>query len=80
MVVVEIRHGRSLDRRLELGRRIVDIRGEMPGVSKRMVLAAFTFIGGDAQRTGDRTPTNIRRDRQRRDWAEDVTVPLSSSL
>jgi hypothetical protein len=29
MVLVEIRRGRSLDRRLELGRRIVDICGEV---------------------------------------------------
>jgi phenylpyruvate tautomerase PptA (4-oxalocrotonate tautomerase family) len=42
MVLVEIRRGRSLDRRLELGRRIVDICGEVLSVPKRTVLVEFT--------------------------------------
>ena len=42
MVLVEIRRGRSLDLRLELGRRIVDICAEVLGVPKRTVLVEFT--------------------------------------
>jgi hypothetical protein len=42
MVLVEIRRGRSLDRRPELGRRIVDICGEVLSVPKRTVLVEFT--------------------------------------
>src|SRR6267142_6834872 len=47
MVLVEIRRGRSLDRRLELGRRIVDICVEVLGVPKRTVLVEFTVHSGD---------------------------------
>ena len=47
MVLVEIRRGRSLDRRLELGRGIVDICGEVLGVPKRTVLIEFTVHSGD---------------------------------
>jgi phenylpyruvate tautomerase PptA (4-oxalocrotonate tautomerase family) len=47
MVLVEIRRGRSLDQRLELGRRIVDICTEVLGVPKRTVLVEFTVHSGD---------------------------------
>jgi len=47
MVLVEIRRGRSLDQRLELGRRIVDICGKVLGVPKRTVLVEFTVHSGD---------------------------------
>jgi hypothetical protein len=47
MVLAEIRRGRSLDLRLELGRRIVDICAEVLGVSKRTVLVEFTLHTGD---------------------------------
>jgi hypothetical protein len=47
MVLVEVRSGRSLDRRLELGRRLVDICGEVLGVPKRTVLVEFTVHSGD---------------------------------
>jgi phenylpyruvate tautomerase PptA (4-oxalocrotonate tautomerase family) len=47
IVLVEIRRGRSLDQRLELGRRIVDICGEVLGVPKRTVLVEFTVHSGD---------------------------------
>lgn len=47
MVLVETRRGRSLDQRLELGRRIVDICSEVLGVSKRTVLVEFTVHAGD---------------------------------
>jgi hypothetical protein len=47
MVLVEIRRGRPLDQRLELGRRIVDICGEVLGVPKRTVLVEFTVHNGD---------------------------------
>jgi hypothetical protein len=47
MVLVEIRRGRSLDQRLELGRRIVDICTEVLGVPKRTVLVEFTVHTGD---------------------------------
>jgi hypothetical protein len=60
MVLVEIRRGRSLDQRLELGRRIVDICTEVLGVSKRTVLVEFTVHAGD----------EILRDGQ---WAGDWT-------
>jgi hypothetical protein len=60
MVLVEIRRGRSLDRRLELGRRIVDICAEVLGVPKRTVLVEFTVHSGkeilrDGEWTGDWT-------------------------
>ena len=60
MVLVEIRRGRSLDRRLELGRRIVDICTEVLGVAKRTVLVDFTVHSGeeilrDGEWTGDWT-------------------------
>jgi len=47
MVLVEIRRGRSLDQRLELGRRIVDICAEVLGVDKGTVLVEFTVHSGD---------------------------------
>jgi phenylpyruvate tautomerase PptA (4-oxalocrotonate tautomerase family) len=47
MVLVEIRRGRSLDQRLELGRRIVDICTEVLNVPKRTVLVEFTVHTGD---------------------------------
>ena len=47
MVLVEIRRGRSLDLRLELGRRIADICAEVLGVPKRTVLVEFTVHSGD---------------------------------
>jgi len=47
MVLVETRRGRSLDQRLELGRRIVDICGEVVGVPKRTVLVEFSVHRGD---------------------------------
>jgi phenylpyruvate tautomerase PptA (4-oxalocrotonate tautomerase family) len=54
MVLVEIRRGRSLDLRLELGRRIVDICAEVLGVPKRTVLVEFTVHAGDEMlRDGD---------------------------
>ena len=47
MVLVETRRGRSLDVRLELGRRIVDICAEVLSVSKGTVLVEFTVHRGD---------------------------------
>jgi hypothetical protein len=47
MVLVETRRGRSLDQRLELGRRIVDICSEVLDVPKRTVLVEFTVHSGD---------------------------------
>jgi hypothetical protein len=47
VVLVEIRRGRSLDQRLELGRRIVDICTEVLSVPKRTVLVEFTVHTGD---------------------------------
>jgi phenylpyruvate tautomerase PptA (4-oxalocrotonate tautomerase family) len=47
MVLVEIRRGRSLDQRLELGRHIVDICSEVLTVPKRTVLVEFTVHVGD---------------------------------
>ena len=47
MVLVEIRRGRSLDQRLELGRRIVDICSEVLDVPRRMVLVEFTVHTGE---------------------------------
>jgi hypothetical protein len=47
MVLVEIRRGRSLDLRLEPGRRIVDICAEVLGVPKRTVLVEFTVHTGE---------------------------------
>jgi phenylpyruvate tautomerase PptA (4-oxalocrotonate tautomerase family) len=47
MVLAEIRRGRPLDLRLELGRRIVDICAEVLGVPKRTVLVEFTVHTGD---------------------------------
>jgi hypothetical protein len=52
--------GRSLDGRLELGRRIVGICAEVLGVPKRTVLIEFTVHTGeeilrDGEWTGDRT-------------------------
>src|ERR1700748_3587393 len=47
MVLVEIRRGRSLDQRLELGRSIVDICTEVLQVPKRTVLVEFSVHSGD---------------------------------
>jgi len=47
MVLVETRRGRSLDLRLELGRRIVDICAEVLGVPKRTVFVEFTVHSGE---------------------------------
>jgi phenylpyruvate tautomerase PptA (4-oxalocrotonate tautomerase family) len=60
MVLVEIRRGRSLDRRRELGQRIVDICAEVLGVPKSTVLVEFTVHTGeeilrDGEWTGDWT-------------------------
>ena len=66
MVLVEIRRGRSLDQRLELGRRIVDICSEVLGVPERTVLVEFTVHSGD----------EILRDRN---WAADWTAAEASS-
>jgi hypothetical protein len=51
MVLVEIRRGRSLALRLELGRRIVDICAEVLGVPKRTVLVEHT--GEEILRDGE---------------------------
>jgi phenylpyruvate tautomerase PptA (4-oxalocrotonate tautomerase family) len=67
MVLVEIRRGRSLDLRLELGRRIVDICAEVLGVPKKRVLVEFTIHSGD----------EILRDGE---WAGDWTAAEASSL
>src|SRR5262249_54273548 len=47
MGMVETRRGRSVDQRLELGRRIVAICSEVLGVPKRTVLVEFTVHSGD---------------------------------
>ena len=60
MVLVEIRRGRSLEQRLELGRRIVDICTAVLNVPRRTVLVEFTVHAGD----------EILRDGQ---WAGDWT-------
>ena len=65
MVLVEIRRGRSLDQRLDLGRRIVDICSEVLGVPKRAVLVEFTVHSGD----------EILRDSE---WAADWTAAEAS--
>jgi phenylpyruvate tautomerase PptA (4-oxalocrotonate tautomerase family) len=65
MVLVEIRRGRSLDQRLDLGRRIVDICSEVLGVPKRAVLVEFTVHSGD----------EILRDGE---WAADWTAAEAS--
>ena len=67
MVLVEIRRGRSLDLRLELGRRIVDICAEVLGVPKKTVLVEFTIHSGD----------EMLRDGE---WAGDWTAAEASSL
>jgi phenylpyruvate tautomerase PptA (4-oxalocrotonate tautomerase family) len=61
MVLVEIRRGRSLDQRLKLGRRIVDICSEVLGVPRRTVLVEFTVHSGE----------EILRDGE---WAADWTA------
>lgn len=66
MVLVETRRGRSLDQRLELGRRIVDICSEVLGVAKRTVLVEFTVHAGD----------EILRDGE---WANDWTPAEAST-
>jgi phenylpyruvate tautomerase PptA (4-oxalocrotonate tautomerase family) len=66
MVLVEIRRGRSLDLRLELGRRIVDICAEVLGVPKKTVLVEFTVHTGE----------EILRDSE---WAGDWTAAEASS-
>ena len=67
MVLVEIRRGRSLDLRLELGRRIVDICAEVLGIPKRTVLVEFTVHTGE----------EMLRDGE---WAGDWTAAEASSL
>jgi hypothetical protein len=67
MVLAEIRRGRSVDLRLELGRRIVDVCAEVLGVSKRRVLVEFTVHSGD----------EILRDGE---WAGEWTAAEASSL
>jgi phenylpyruvate tautomerase PptA (4-oxalocrotonate tautomerase family) len=67
MGLVEMRRGRSLDLRLELGRRIVDICAEVLGVPKRTVLVEFTAHSGD----------EILRDGE---WAGEWTAAEASSL
>jgi phenylpyruvate tautomerase PptA (4-oxalocrotonate tautomerase family) len=47
MVLVEIRRGRSLEQRLELGRRIVEICSEALDVPGKTVLVEFTVHTGD---------------------------------
>ena len=64
MVLVEIRRGRSLDQRLELGRRIVEICSEVLGVPKGTVVE-FTVHSGD----------EILRDGE---WAADWTAAEAS--
>jgi phenylpyruvate tautomerase PptA (4-oxalocrotonate tautomerase family) len=66
MVLVEIRRGRPLDQRLELGRGIVDICSEVLGVPQRTVLVEFTVHSGD----------EILRDRN---WAADWTAAEASA-
>jgi phenylpyruvate tautomerase PptA (4-oxalocrotonate tautomerase family) len=61
IVLLEIRRGRSLDARLELARRIVDICAEVLGVPKSTVLVEFTVHAGnemlrDGEWVGDWTP------------------------
>jgi len=56
MVFIESRRGRSLDLRLELGRRIVDICAEVLSVPTREVLVEFTVhAGNEMVRDGDWT-------------------------
>ena len=70
MVLVEIRRGRSLDRRLELGLRIVDLCGEVLGVPKRTVLVEFAVHSGD----------EILRDGERAgEWTAAEASTLSSN-
>jgi phenylpyruvate tautomerase PptA (4-oxalocrotonate tautomerase family) len=66
MVLVETRRGRSLEQRLELGRRIVDICAEVLGVPKKTVLVEFTVHSGD----------EILRDGE---WAADWTAAEATS-
>jgi phenylpyruvate tautomerase PptA (4-oxalocrotonate tautomerase family) len=47
MVLVEIRRGRSLEQRLELGRRIVETCSEVLNVPSKTVLVEFTVHTGD---------------------------------
>jgi phenylpyruvate tautomerase PptA (4-oxalocrotonate tautomerase family) len=47
MILVEIRRGRSLEQRLELGRRIVDVCYEVLNVPRKTVLVEFTVHTGD---------------------------------
>ena len=68
MVLVEIRRGRSLDQRLELGRRIVDICSEVLDVPRRTVLVEFTVHTGeeilrDGKWAGDWTEAEASADR-----------------
>ena len=67
MVLAQIRRGRSLDLRLELGRRIVDICAEVLGIPKRTVLVEFTVHTGE----------EMLRDGE---WAGDWTAAEASSL
>lgn len=61
MVLAEIRRGRPVEQRLELGRRIVDICTEVLDVPKKSVLVEFTIHSGD----------EILRDGE---WADDWTA------
>jgi hypothetical protein len=66
MVLVEIRRGRSVDLRFELGRRIVDICTEVLRVPKRTVLVELAVHTGD----------EILRDGE---WAGDWTFAEASA-
>jgi hypothetical protein len=48
MVMVEVRRGRLAEKRLALGRAIVEIRVELFGVLRRMVMVEFTPHSGEA--------------------------------
>jgi phenylpyruvate tautomerase PptA (4-oxalocrotonate tautomerase family) len=61
MVMVEFRRGRAAEKRLALGRAIVDICVELLGVPRRTVMVEFTPHTGeeillDGNWTGDWTP------------------------
>src|SRR5438132_12786927 len=61
MVMVEFRRGRPAEKRLALGRPIVDICVELLGVPRRTVMVEFTPHAGeeilrDGNWTGDWTP------------------------
>jgi hypothetical protein len=65
---VEIRRGRSLDQRLERGRRIVDVCTEVLSVRKKTVLVEFTVQTGrrdmrDGECASDQTPAEAMAER-----------------